>query len=137
MENLLLRLLLRLYLLLLCDCSETAADCDAMAADAFVEARPSMIFLGDSITQQGGADGGWVSQLAWRYQRRADVLNRGFSGYNTRWTLAAASSLQLGPHGDAALTVLFLGANDAALHSLNPRQHVPLPEYERKCVQKA
>ncbi len=47
--------------------------------------RPAIVLFGDSITQQGfGLNGhvGWASLLANDYIRRADVLNRGFSGYN-------------------------------------------------------
>ena len=47
--------------------------------------RPAFILFGDSITQRGGAVGGWATRLAERYTRRADVVNRGYSGYNTAW----------------------------------------------------
>ncbi len=46
--------------------------------------RPKFILFGDSITQRG-FDNGWVASLANHYIRKADVFNRGFSGYNTRW----------------------------------------------------
>ena len=49
--------------------------------------RPIVVLFGDSITQQGfGWEGGtgWVSLLSSTYSRRADVFNRGYSGYNTR-----------------------------------------------------
>ena len=36
--------------------------------------------------------------------------------------------------GQQALTLIFLGANDSALQSLNQRQHVPLAEYESNLV---
>ena len=41
-----------------------------------------IILFGDSITQFSfDADkGGWGARIADRYQRRADVLNRGYSG---------------------------------------------------------
>ncbi|OMJ18191.1 Isoamyl acetate-hydrolyzing esterase 1-like protein [Smittium culicis] len=44
-----------------------------------------IIAFGDSITQFGQIPelNGWVSQLGNLYIRRLDVLNRGFSGYNT------------------------------------------------------
>jgi hypothetical protein len=47
--------------------------------------RPAFVLFGDSITQRGGAVGGWATRLAERYTRRADVVNRGYSGYNTAW----------------------------------------------------
>lgn len=30
---------------------------------------------------------GWAAMLAERYVRRADIINRGYSGYTTRWAL--------------------------------------------------
>jgi lysophospholipase L1-like esterase len=41
---------------------------------------PSVVLLGDSQTQLGWAEGGWVQGLADTVQRRADIVNRGFSG---------------------------------------------------------
>lgn len=60
--------------------------------------------------------------------RRADVCNRGFSGYNTRWALKAAPKV-LGPGAlrDTCLVTIFLGANDSV--AAGERQHVPLEEY--------
>ena len=42
------------------------------------------ILLGDSITQQGFMQNGWAGLLSNEYQRRIDVVNRGFSGYNSK-----------------------------------------------------
>ena len=49
--------------------------------------RVKIILLGDSITQGSlsATLSGWGTYLADVYQRRADVYNRGFSGYNTDW----------------------------------------------------
>lgn len=97
--------------------------------------RPTILLFGDSITQFGfGVDGavGWVSMLANAYTRRADVLNRGFSGYNTRHALDVLPSL-LGDDGtpspicQSLFCTVFFGANDAALPGT--RQHVPVEEY--------
>lgn len=44
----------------------------------------TIVCIGDSITQQGFGNSGWVAGLADTYQRRADIVDRGFSGYNTR-----------------------------------------------------
>jgi lysophospholipase L1-like esterase len=104
--------------------------------------RPSIILFGDSITQQGFSGGstaaspGWLSLLSNAYARRADILNRGYSGYNTRHALDILSSV-FGPDcnaGDAdnvLMVTVFFGANDASL--LGDRdhcQHVPIDEYE-------
>ena len=46
--------------------------------------REQILLVGDSLTQRGfDSKKGWVSKLASTYARRADVINRGYSGYNT------------------------------------------------------
>jgi lysophospholipase L1-like esterase len=49
--------------------------------------RKKVVFFGDSITQHGFNNkiNGWVSSMANWWTRRVDVLNRGFSGYNSAW----------------------------------------------------
>jgi len=54
----------------------------------FAYDRPKIVLFGDSITQMSFIDGGFGSKLANYYQRKADVINLGFSGYTTRSTLA-------------------------------------------------
>ncbi|CAM9475692.1 unnamed protein product, partial [Phaeothamnion confervicola] len=96
---------------------------------------PEVVLFGDSITQSSFAPG-WGSQLADWYTRRADVINRGFSGYNTRMSMFLLNTIfpQTGdgvPESPPALLVtVFLGANDMALASSSARQHVPLQEYK-------
>lgn len=101
-----------------------------------------MVLFGDSITQQGFGVGdaapGWAGLLAAAYARRADVLNRGFSGYNTRIAVDLLPSVFGAGAGDVASHVgrplfvtVFFGANDAARPSATPPcQHVPLDEFE-------
>lgn len=92
------------------------------------------LLLGDSLTQTSLE--GWGATLAHRYQRRADILNRGCSGYNTRWYLRYAQDCGIFQEttinkegGGVALVTIFFGANDAALKDLDGK-HVPVPEYE-------
>ncbi|RNF19172.1 putative esterase [Trypanosoma conorhini] len=88
------------------------------------------ILLGDSLTEQGYFSG-WAAQLSERYVRRADVLNRGLSGYNTRWVLDILNDDErrrhlLPPHiGQPLFVTLMLGSNDCA----GLPQYVPLEEY--------
>jgi lysophospholipase L1-like esterase len=108
--------------------------------------RPVVALFGDSITQQGfGVNGnvGWAALLAAAYTRRADVLNRGFSGYNTNHALEllprvfgpaleqGVSSSSTTDESDSSSGMLFctvfFGANDAAL--LEEGQHVPLETF--------
>ncbi|KAG2451099.1 hypothetical protein HYH02_004367 [Chlamydomonas schloesseri] len=130
-----------------------------VSAGSFVAAaRPRIILFGDSLTERGfDQPGGWASYMAANYTRRADVVNRGMSGYNTRWAIqvlpyvfgppapsggssSSSSSITAGSSSSAALAgqvlfaTLFFGANDAARkegpeHSA--RQHVPVEEYGR------
>ena len=78
-------------------------------------------------------DSGWGAWIADRYQRRADVFNRGFSGYNTDWFLRFAATdegkIDLFGHENVKMAVIFFGANDASDFKLNPRHHVPLERF--------
>jgi lysophospholipase L1-like esterase len=96
--------------------------------------RPTVVLFGDSLTQLGwGRNGnaGWVALLADTYTRRADVLNRGFSGYNTRHALELLPRI-FGNVPEMTEPLLFctvyLGANDSARPG--ERQHVPIDEYK-------
>jgi lysophospholipase L1-like esterase len=89
--------------------------------------RPKILLLGDSLTQL--AFEGWGAQLANVYQRRADVINRGCAGYNTRqYRLLPLEQIDSGGAA-VCLTVIFFGANDAALPEQAAHQYVPVPEY--------
>jgi len=93
--------------------------------------RASVVLFGDSLTQRGWGEGGWCSSVAHLFQRRADVYNRGYGGYNSRWARYLLPHLFPLPGGNPTskhfLVVVWFGANDAALPSENP--HVPLEEY--------
>jgi lysophospholipase L1-like esterase len=95
--------------------------------------RPAIILFGDSLTQfsygdSGGGGGvGWASLLSSAYQRRADVFNRGFSGYNTRHALEMVPRVFAPAEGGIVFATVFWGTNDASI--LGERQHVPLEEY--------
>ena len=95
--------------------------------------RAKIILFGDSITQLSFSEGGWGSYISDRYQRRADVLNRGFSGYNSGWFLRFAATgegkADLFEHDGVKLVTIFFGANDASDPALNERQHVSLETY--------
>lgn len=90
--------------------------------------RPVFQLFGDSITQhamnvEGGA---WGARLAHAYSRKADVIVRGYSGYNSRLALALQTrKREEGVWGAPDLVTVWFGANDAASNA----QHVPLEEY--------
>ncbi|GJN13013.1 hypothetical protein PR202_ga31346 [Eleusine coracana subsp. coracana] len=94
--------------------------------------RPRLVLFGDSITEQSFRPRGWGAALANTYSRKADVVVRGYGGYNTRWALFLIHHIF--PLADIArplATTIFFGANDAALLGrTSERQHVPVSEYK-------
>ncbi len=96
-------------------------------AEPFSTRYARVVLFGDSITQFGYSlsEQGWCAALASRFQRRADIIHRGFSGYNTRWAKALLPSL-VNADNVPEFIVIFFGANDAAT---DDHQHVPLSEY--------
>ncbi|ETN39851.1 uncharacterized protein HMPREF1541_06077 [Cyphellophora europaea CBS 101466] len=95
---------------------------------------PQLILFGDSITQ--GAHSTLIPRLSELYLRRADIINRGFSGYNTIQAIPLLPLL-FPPSGPShprnpsqprvALLTVFFGANDAVLPG--NAQHVSLSQY--------
>ena len=77
-----------------------------------------VVCFGDSITQHGSNNFGWVSTLQNYYIRRMDVLNRGFSGYNTRWGLLMLSEMVI--QEAPKIVFIFFGANDACIEQVGP-----------------
>ncbi|ORY87675.1 GDSL Lipase/Acylhydrolase family protein, partial [Protomyces lactucae-debilis] len=88
-----------------------------------------IVLFGDSITE-GAWNVEWFSHgaaLAHDYNRRLDVMNRGFGGYTTRQALELLPRIFPTKTDDLKLVLLFFGANDAVLPGFV--QHVPLKEY--------
>ncbi|XP_062230227.1 GDSL esterase/lipase At5g45920-like [Phragmites australis] len=93
--------------------------------------RPSIVLFGDSITEEAFGEGGWGAYLANHYSRSADVLLRGYSGYNTRWAARVAHRAVASIAGAVSAVTVFFGANDAALPDRGSAlQHVPVAEYK-------
>ncbi|KAI9495538.1 GDSL Lipase/Acylhydrolase [Zychaea mexicana] len=95
-----------------------------------------ILLFGDSITQFSFDTElrGFGASLANAYQRKVDVVNRGFSGYNTEWALPILRQLlptlekQKHTSAKVLLATIFLGANDSALPFA--LQHVPLDKFK-------
>ena len=88
-----------------------------MASAAGTATHARFVLFGDSITQGSFSVGGWGARLADHYARRADVLNRGYSGYNTRWALELLPHVlpaAPAPATPPTLVTVFFGANDSA-----------------------
>lgn len=97
--------------------------------------RPKVLLLGDSITQQAFSveHGGFGAGLSDWFRRSADVVNRGFSGYNTRWARwILPRLLPTGTTGHLLLCTVFFGANDSVLEG--ETQHVPVAEYKDNLI---
>lgn len=118
----------------------------------YVLSFPKFVMFGDSITQkafsqfplQDMIEDGYTTkeanppvvefnlglQLIRDYTRRMDVLNRGFSGYNSKmYRLMIDKILSIEndtSHSKIELATLFLGTNDAA-HA--PPDGIPYPEF--------
>ena len=94
--------------------------------------RPKVVCLGDSITQRGHdvSTGGWLSLLQSQLCRSVDLVNRGFSGYNTDWLLAEFETIK-SDFAAAALVFILMGANDSAADV----QHVPLARFKTNMIE--
>ncbi|KAI1895888.1 hypothetical protein AGOR_G00111390 [Albula goreensis] len=92
---------------------------------------PQVVLFGDSITQFSFQANGWGAEIANKLVRKCDVVNRGLSGYNTRWAKIALPRVihNIGIDSNIAAVTIFFGANDCSLPEPNPQQHVPLQEY--------
>ncbi|KAL7409921.1 SGNH hydrolase-type esterase domain-containing protein [Mrakia frigida] len=93
----------------------------------------AIVLLGDSITEFSNVQHGLTTVLSDRYIRKLDVVNRGFSGYNTAMVLPIAKEIfaEAGKSGglEIAAWTIFLGANDAVLFNTPSRQSIPLDAY--------
>ncbi|RLW12161.1 hypothetical protein DV515_00000720 [Chloebia gouldiae] len=101
---------------------------------------PRVLLFGDSITEYSFQENGWGAYLAERLVRKCDVVNRGISGYNTRWAKLILPRLiteNTSADSIAAVTIFF-GANDSALKGdkLN-RCNATTGQYAQACVQVA
>ncbi|QEU63008.1 Iah1 [Kluyveromyces lactis] len=64
------------------------------------------------------------------YTRKLDIVQRGFSGYNSRWALKLLPKI-LEQEQDVAISTLFFGSNDSCQHE---QQNVPLPEFKENTI---
>jgi isoamyl acetate esterase len=95
-----------------------------------------LILLGDSNTQYGFDDDvKWLSLLSNYLHRKCDVINRGFSGYNTdHLRLILPQILEEFDAESTCGIILMMGSNDST-KSTNKLQHVPLERYKTNLSQ--
>uniref|UniRef100_A0A5B7A476 Putative GDSL esterase/lipase CPRD49-like isoform X1 n=1 Tax=Davidia involucrata TaxID=16924 RepID=A0A5B7A476_DAVIN len=93
--------------------------------------RPQFVLFGSSIVQVSFSNGGWGAILADIYARKADILLRGYYGWNSRHALQVLD--QVFPKDatiQPSLVIVYFGGNDSmGPHSSGLGPHVPLPEY--------
>ncbi|KAG0467682.1 hypothetical protein HPP92_018671 [Vanilla planifolia] len=94
--------------------------------------RPVFVLFGSSIVQYSYSNGGWGAILADVYARKADILLRGYIGWNSRRAVQVLD--EIFPKDavvQPSLVVVYFGGNDSIgpyPSGLGP--HVPLPEYK-------
>ena len=91
------------------------------------------MLLGSSMTQRSYEiqwSGYGIGLSNW-YTRVADIILRGQSGYNSRWTLLTLPDI-VGTYVPDML-VLFLGNNDSIIEGTG--QHIPVPEFKSNMIQ--
>jgi len=98
---------------------------------AFVD-YDKIVLFGDSITEASYEQTrgfGFGAALTDIYRRKIEVINRGFSGYNTLHALEVIPKIIPPPTATSRIRLItvFFGANDATLSDRS--QHVPLDQY--------
>ncbi|KAF5736576.1 SGNH hydrolase-type esterase superfamily protein [Tripterygium wilfordii] len=95
------------------------------------QGRPRFVLFGSSIVQLSFSNGGWGAILADVYARKADIILRGYYGWNSHRAVQVLD--QVFPKDateQPALVIVYLGGNDSmGPHSSGLGPHVPLPEY--------
>ncbi|PIA32220.1 hypothetical protein AQUCO_04500072v1 [Aquilegia coerulea] len=93
--------------------------------------RPLFVLFGSSIVQLSYSNGGWGAHLSDIYSRKADILLRGYWGWNSRRALQVVH--QVFPKDAAVqpdLVIVYFGGNDSmGPHPSGLGPHVPLEEY--------
>lgn len=93
--------------------------------------RPQFVLFGSSIVQFSYSNEGWGALLAHIYARKADIILRGYSGWNSRRAVQILD--QVFPKDAAkqpSLVIVYFGGNDSTHpHATGLGPHVPLSEY--------
>ncbi|KAJ0718852.1 putative SGNH hydrolase-type esterase domain, SGNH hydrolase superfamily [Helianthus annuus] len=93
--------------------------------------RPQIVLFGSSIVQLSFSNDGWGTILADVYARKADIVLRGYNGWNTRRGVEVLD--QIFPKDAASqpsLIIVYFGGNDSMEpHPSGLGPHVSLPEY--------
>jgi len=95
--------------------------------------RKKIILFGDSLTQYAVKTSGWATALIDYVTPYFDVINRGFSGYNTRAGVKIVPLVfKENPSiPDPDIITIFWGVNDS---NVGQNQHVPLREFSENLI---
>ncbi|KAE9622233.1 putative SGNH hydrolase-type esterase domain-containing protein [Lupinus albus] len=93
--------------------------------------RPKFVLFGSSIIQHSFYDHGWAAILSHLYSRQADIVLRGYAGWNSRRALQVLDKVfPKNASEQPSLVIVYFGGNDSILpHPSGLGQHVPLQEY--------
>ncbi|KOM37487.1 hypothetical protein LR48_Vigan03g086900 [Vigna angularis] len=93
--------------------------------------RPQIVLFGSSIIQMSFDNGGWGAILANLYARKADIVLRGYSGWNSRRALEVMDEIfPKDASVQPSLVIVYFGGNDSIdPHPSGLGPHVPLQEY--------
>ncbi|KAH1266141.1 GDSL esterase/lipase CPRD49 [Glycine max] len=94
-------------------------------------ARPQFVLFGSSIVEFSYSDQGWGAILANLYARKADIILRGYAGWNSRRALQNLDKIFPKDATDqTSLVIVYFGGNDSMHpHPSGLSPHVPLQEY--------
>ncbi|KAH6769254.1 SGNH hydrolase-type esterase superfamily protein [Perilla frutescens var. frutescens] len=93
--------------------------------------RPQFVLFGSSVVQQSFSNEGWGAILTDLYDRKADIILRGYSGWNSRRAIQVLDLIfPKEAEVQPSLVIVYFGGNDAVHpHPSGLGVHVPLPEY--------
>ena len=102
--------------------------------------RVNIVLIGDSLTQFSFEveHQGWGAALQSVYARKADVINRGFSGYNSTWVSALVPKIIPEipwnvEYPERNLVTILLGANDSCEGNKGV-QYVSLEKFKENMI---
>ncbi|KAJ1695340.1 hypothetical protein LUZ63_012038 [Rhynchospora breviuscula] len=100
-------------------------------------ARPLIVLFGSSIVQYSFGHGGWGATLAHFYSRQADVVLRGYAGWNSRQALQVLPTVfPKDAPVQPSLAIVYFGGNDSCRpHPYGLSPHVPLSDYKENMRQ--
>lgn len=95
--------------------------------------RPQFVLFGSSIVQLSYSLQGWGAILSHLYSRKADIVLRGYSGWNSKRALQVLDEIfPKNATEQPSLVIVYFGGNDSILPHPSGSglgQHVPLQEY--------